>query len=186
MNSGLHTGIGKNLNKSLIQWGAEPTTYRNLTAHSTSQELLNHLNPFHHQAMFPEVLWRENTKFNVVVGNLHGKNRKSCENMIFGLVIPSPGLVLKTIKERETGIVKVIRHRPICSTLKKNNPKQTPYDTRFRKPHPWNGFWPCLRLLQSILLEISPSLLQKGGRIGLCPEELSPRLGFPFVGRMFV
>lgn len=50
-------------------WSAEPEAILNSQILANAREVLEGLDVFHHQVMFPEVMWRENPGFDVIVGN---------------------------------------------------------------------------------------------------------------------
>ena len=67
--SRLDQAIGNELQQVIDKWGANPASVVDSSLHTSSKDILQSLNPFHHQAMFPEVMWRENPGFDVIVGN---------------------------------------------------------------------------------------------------------------------
>jgi len=50
-------------------WSAEPEVILDSQIFADARAVLEGLDAFHHQVMFPEVMWRENPGFDVIVGN---------------------------------------------------------------------------------------------------------------------
>lgn len=67
--SRLNSEIGDKLQLILDIWGAEPRRILSTPQYAQTKVVLQGLSVFHHQSMFPEVFWRQNPGFDVIVGN---------------------------------------------------------------------------------------------------------------------
>jgi hypothetical protein len=67
--SRIDEGIENQLQNVIDAWSGEPELILGSQIHTDSQAVLEGLDTFHHQVMFPEVMWRENPGFDVIVGN---------------------------------------------------------------------------------------------------------------------
>jgi hypothetical protein len=61
--------IENQLQSVIDTWSGEPELILDSQIHTDSRAVLEGLDTFHHQVMFPEVMWRENPGFDVIVGN---------------------------------------------------------------------------------------------------------------------
>jgi len=61
--------IENRLQNIIEAWSADPNAILDSQIHTDALSVLEGLETFHHQVMFPEVMWRENPGFDVVVGN---------------------------------------------------------------------------------------------------------------------
>lgn len=97
--SRLDSELASNLQQILDQWGANPSNILTSPQRLRAQELLRGLNEFHHQAMFPEVMWRENAGFDVIVGNPPWEKPKVEEHGFWMRYIPSYRSMSQSAKE---------------------------------------------------------------------------------------
>jgi hypothetical protein len=104
--------IRNDLQLVLDRWGDNPSSILEMDQCIRSRDILAGLDVFHHQAMFPEVMWRENPGFDVILGNppwekLHVESHSWWS-------IFSPGIARGTSSraDRETAIEQLSQSRP--------------------------------------------------------------------------
>jgi hypothetical protein len=67
--SRINTAIEENLQTAISIWSSEPEAILTSQILIDARLTLEGLDAFHHQVMFPEVMWREDPGFDVIVGN---------------------------------------------------------------------------------------------------------------------